>query len=42
MVFRNADLPVLFHHADTIAISRQREAVNATRRQLLLLVADLP
>ncbi|MFE3827576.1 DUF4231 domain-containing protein [Streptomyces sp. NPDC059092] len=38
MVFRNADLPVLFHHADAIAIRRQREAVNATRRQLLLLV----
>lgn len=38
MVFRTADLPVLFHHADAIAITRQREAVNATRRQLLLLV----
>jgi hypothetical protein len=38
MVFRNADLPVLFHHADAIAIRRQRQAVNATRRQLLLLV----
>ncbi|MFJ2216050.1 DUF4231 domain-containing protein [Streptomyces sp. NPDC101062] len=38
MVFRNADLPVLFHHADAIAVRRQREAVNATRRQLLLLV----
>ncbi|MFF2526942.1 DUF4231 domain-containing protein [Streptomyces liangshanensis] len=38
MVFRNADLPVLFHHADAIAIRRQREAVNANRRQLVLLV----
>ncbi|MEV7867035.1 DUF4231 domain-containing protein [Streptomyces sp. NPDC088124] len=38
MVFRNADLPVLFHHADGVAIRRQRQAVNATRRQLLLLV----
>ena len=39
MVFRNTDLPVLFHHTDAIAISRQREAVGATRYQLLLLVA---
>ena len=39
MVFRNADLPGLFHQADTLAISRQREAVTATRAQLLLLVA---
>jgi hypothetical protein len=38
MVFRNTDLPVLFHHTDAIAISRQREAVGATRYQLLLLV----
>ncbi|WP_066944517.1 DUF4231 domain-containing protein [Streptomyces lushanensis] len=38
MVFRNADLPVLFHHADAIAIARQRQAVQATRLQLLLLV----
>ncbi|MGW4032223.1 DUF4231 domain-containing protein [Streptomyces sp. NPDC004838] len=38
MVFRNSDLPALFHHTDTIAISRQREAVGSTRRQLLLLV----
>ncbi|MEW1723784.1 DUF4231 domain-containing protein [Streptomyces sp. NPDC093109] len=38
MVFRNADLPVLFHHADAIAIARQRQAVTATRRTLLLLV----
>lgn len=38
MVFRNTDLPVLFHHTDTIAIARQREAVGATRSQLLLLV----
>ncbi len=37
-VFRHTDLPVLFHHADAIAISRQREAVGSTRRQLLLLV----
>ncbi|MFF1833977.1 DUF4231 domain-containing protein [Streptomyces sp. NPDC058231] len=39
MVFRNEDLPALFHHTDTIAIARQREAVNTTRGQLLLLVA---
>ncbi|MFK4226898.1 DUF4231 domain-containing protein [Streptomyces sp. NPDC019890] len=39
MVFRNNDMPVLFHHTDAIAISRQREAVGATRYQLLLLVA---
>ncbi|MFI6643398.1 DUF4231 domain-containing protein [Streptomyces sp. NPDC050504] len=39
MVFRNADLPTLFHHADAVAIARQREAVNTTRTQLLLLVA---
>ncbi|MFJ1600824.1 DUF4231 domain-containing protein [Streptomyces sp. NPDC088261] len=38
MVFRNADLPVLFHHADAIAIRRQRQAVNANRSQLVLLV----
>ncbi|MFF1502841.1 DUF4231 domain-containing protein [Streptomyces sp. NPDC058316] len=38
MVFRNADLPELFHHTDAIAISRQREAVNTTRIQLILLV----
>ncbi|MDX3850600.1 DUF4231 domain-containing protein [Streptomyces sp. AK02-01A] len=38
MVFHNADLPVLFHHADALAIARQRKAVNATRLQLLLLV----
>ncbi|MFI1396472.1 DUF4231 domain-containing protein [Streptomyces sp. NPDC020681] len=38
MVFRNNDLPVLFHHTDAIAIARQREAVGATRYQLLLLV----
>jgi hypothetical protein len=37
-VFRNSDLPALFHHTDTIAVSRQREAVGSTRRQLLLLV----
>ncbi|WP_149180641.1 DUF4231 domain-containing protein [Streptomyces sp. TRM49041] len=38
MVFRNADLPMLFHRADEIAVARQREAVQATRLQLLLLV----
>ncbi|MFF0449186.1 DUF4231 domain-containing protein [Streptomyces sp. NPDC004609] len=37
-VFRNSDLPALFHHTDAIAISRQREAVGSTRRQLLFLV----
>ncbi|MEU0373914.1 DUF4231 domain-containing protein [Streptomyces sp. NPDC006283] len=39
MVFRNGDLPVLYHRTDTIAIARQREAVAGTRLQLLLLVA---
>lgn len=39
LVFRNADLPALFHHTDAIAIARQREAVNTTRWQLILLVA---
>ncbi|MFF3997664.1 DUF4231 domain-containing protein [Streptomyces cyaneofuscatus] len=39
MVFRNADLPALFHRTDAIAVSRQREAVNTTRVQLALLVA---
>lgn len=38
MVFRNTDLPDLFHHSDAMAISRQREAVGSTRYQLLLLV----
>ena len=38
LVFRNADLPALFHHTDAIAIARQREAVNTTRWQLILLV----
>ncbi|WP_418961319.1 DUF4231 domain-containing protein [Streptomyces tritici] len=38
MVFRNADLPVLFHRTDEIAVTRQREAVTDTRLQLLLLV----
>lgn len=38
MVFRNSDLPVLFHHTDAAAITLQREAVAATRHQLLLLV----
>lgn len=39
MVFRNGDLPVLYHHTDAVAVARQREAVAATRYQLLLLVA---
>ncbi|NEE45320.1 SLATT domain-containing protein, partial [Streptomyces sp. SID8455] len=39
MVFRNADLPALFHRTDAIAVARQREAVNTTRVQLALLVA---
>ncbi|WP_329212628.1 DUF4231 domain-containing protein [Streptomyces sp. NBC_00683] len=38
MVFRSEDLPELFHHTDAIAIARQREAVNTTRGQLILLV----
>ncbi|MEV6396935.1 DUF4231 domain-containing protein [Streptomyces sp. NPDC051907] len=38
MVFRNNDLPHLFHRSDAIAITRQRESVGATRAQLLLLV----
>ncbi|MCH0539535.1 DUF4231 domain-containing protein [Streptomyces sp. MUM 203J] len=38
MVFRNADLPALFHRADELAVTRQREAVQATRLQLFLLV----
>lgn len=38
MVFRNADLPALFHRADETAVDRQREAVKGTRLQLLLLV----
>ncbi|WP_345035121.1 DUF4231 domain-containing protein [Streptomyces sannanensis] len=38
MVFRNADLPKLFHHTDSVAIARQREAVNTIRSQLFLLV----
>ncbi|MFE3328374.1 DUF4231 domain-containing protein [Streptomyces sp. NPDC059176] len=38
MVFRNADLPVLFHRTDEAAIARQRQAVGSTRQQLLLLV----
>lgn len=38
MVFRSDDLPALFHHTDAIAIARQREAVNTTRGQLILLV----
>ncbi|MCJ1679726.1 DUF4231 domain-containing protein [Streptomyces sp. APSN-46.1] len=39
MTFRNEDLPALFHHTDQAAISRQRESTQATRAQLLLLVA---
>lgn len=38
MVFRSEDLPALFHHTDAIAIARQREAINTTRGQLILLV----
>ncbi|MDI9883220.1 DUF4231 domain-containing protein [Streptomyces sp. HNM0645] len=38
MVFRNSDLPALFHHADETAVDRQRESVKGTRLQLLLLV----
>ncbi|MFE9374383.1 DUF4231 domain-containing protein [Streptomyces sp. NPDC006711] len=38
-VFRNADLPDLFHHADALAIGRQQSAVKLTRTQLTLLVA---
>ncbi|MCM2390269.1 DUF4231 domain-containing protein [Streptomyces albipurpureus] len=38
IVFRNMDLPALFHHTDAIAIARQREAIGSTRRQLLFLV----
>jgi hypothetical protein len=37
-VFRNSDLPALFHHCDTEAVARQRESTGFTRRQLLLLV----
>ncbi|UQX00475.1 DUF4231 domain-containing protein [Streptomyces sp. RerS4] len=39
MTFRNEDLPALFHHTDRAAISRQRESTQATRAQLMLLVA---
>ncbi|AWZ06127.1 MULTISPECIES: DUF4231 domain-containing protein [unclassified Streptomyces] len=39
MTFRNEDLPALFHHTDQAAISRQRESTQATRAQLVLLVA---
>ncbi|MFE3524696.1 DUF4231 domain-containing protein [Streptomyces sp. NPDC059161] len=38
MVFRNADLPGLFHHADALAIGRQQSALKITRAQLSLLV----
>ncbi|MEO3975426.1 DUF4231 domain-containing protein [Streptomyces sp. CAU 1734] len=37
-VFRNTDLPALFHHTDTVAVARQREAIGFARSQLLLLV----
>ncbi|MBT2406437.1 MULTISPECIES: DUF4231 domain-containing protein [unclassified Streptomyces] len=39
MTFRNEDLPALFHHTDQAAVSRQRESTQATRAQLVLLVA---
>ncbi|MFE1557653.1 DUF4231 domain-containing protein [Streptomyces sp. NPDC058734] len=39
MTFHNEDLPVLFHHTDQAAVSRQRESTQATRAQLFLLVA---
>ncbi|MCX5197617.1 DUF4231 domain-containing protein [Streptomyces sp. NBC_00249] len=39
MTFRNEDLPALFHHTDQAAVSRQRESTQATRAQLMLLVA---
>ncbi|MEV7594510.1 DUF4231 domain-containing protein [Streptomyces sp. NPDC089922] len=39
LTFRNEDLPALFHHTDQAAVSRQRESTQATRAQLLLLVA---
>ncbi|MFF8954636.1 DUF4231 domain-containing protein [Streptomyces sp. NPDC014894] len=39
IVFRNTDLPALFHHTDATAVARQREAVGSTRLSLLLLVA---
>ncbi|MGV9314851.1 DUF4231 domain-containing protein [Streptomyces sp. NPDC003691] len=38
IVFRNTDLPALFHHTDAVAITRQRQAVGSVRRRLLLLV----
>ncbi|GGZ41622.1 membrane protein [Streptomyces inusitatus] len=38
IVFRNSDLPALFHHTDSIAVARQRESVGSTRISLLLLV----
>ncbi|MFF2194023.1 DUF4231 domain-containing protein [Streptomyces sp. NPDC058157] len=38
MTFRGEDLPALFHHTDQAAVSRQRESVQATRAQLVLLV----
>ncbi|MEU8775981.1 DUF4231 domain-containing protein [Streptomyces sp. NPDC048606] len=38
MTLSNEDLPVLFHHTDRAAISRQRESTQATRAQLTLLV----
>ncbi|WP_299537576.1 DUF4231 domain-containing protein [uncultured Streptomyces sp.] len=39
MVFRNQDLPELFHHTDAVAVARQREAARTTWAQLTLLVA---
>jgi membrane protein implicated in regulation of membrane protease activity len=39
MVLHNADLPVLYHRTDAVAVARQREAVAGTRYRLLLLVA---
>ncbi|WP_329016597.1 DUF4231 domain-containing protein [Streptomyces sp. NBC_00690] len=38
IVFRNRDLPALFHHTDAMAISHQRQAVGSMKHQLLLLV----
>ncbi|MGW2842240.1 DUF4231 domain-containing protein [Streptomyces sp. NPDC001493] len=38
MVFRDADLPELFHRTDAVAVARQREAIRTTRFQLTLLV----
>ncbi|WP_328722519.1 DUF4231 domain-containing protein [Streptomyces sp. NBC_00247] len=38
MVFRNADLPELFHRTDAVAVARQRETTRTNRAQLALLV----